>query len=151
MGFGLLKKKEWWDFPGGPVAKTSPLNAEGEVSIHSWRRTKIPHASWPKNQNIKQKQYCNKVNKDKKERKKDCEAKCLEWDVCVCSTVSDSLRSLWIVAHQAPLSVKIFRQEYWSRLLFPPPGDLPNPGIEPVSLVSPALAGGFFTTALPKM
>ena len=38
------------------------------------------------------------------------------------------------------------RQEYWSGLPCPPPGDLPNPGIEPVSLVCPALAGGFFTT-----
>ena len=39
------------------------------------------------------------------------------------------------------------RQEYWSGLTFPSPGDLPNPGIEPVSLVSPALAGRFFTTS----
>ena len=41
------------------------------------------------------------------------------------------------------------RQEYWSRLLFPPPGDLPNPGMEPMSLASPAMARGFFTTASP--
>ena len=39
------------------------------------------------------------------------------------------------------------RQEYWSGLLFPSLGDLPDPGIEPVSLISPALAGGFFTTS----
>ena len=51
----------------------------------------------------------------------------------------------WTVAHQAPLSV-FPRQEYWSGLPFSPPGDLPDPGIEPVSLMSPALAGGFFTT-----
>ena len=38
------------------------------------------------------------------------------------------------------------RQEYWSVLSFPPPGDLPNPGIEPTSPVSLALASGFFTT-----
>jgi len=38
------------------------------------------------------------------------------------------------------------RQESWSGLPFPPPGDLPNPGIEPASFISPALAGGFFTT-----
>ena len=38
------------------------------------------------------------------------------------------------------------RREYWSGLPFPTPGDLPDPGIEPVSLVSPALAGGFFTS-----
>ena len=41
------------------------------------------------------------------------------------------------------------RQEYWSGLSFPPPGDLPNPGIKPVSPVSPALAGGFFITEAP--
>ena len=39
-----------------------------------------------------------------------------------------------------------FRQEYWSGWPCPPPGDLPDPGIEPESLTSPALAGGFFTT-----
>ena len=45
---------------------------------------------------------------------------------------------------QVPLSMKFFRQEYWSRLSFPTPGYLPNPGIESASLASPALAGGFF-------
>ena len=50
------------------------------------------------------------------------------------------------VAHQAPLSIGFSRQKYWSGLPCPPPGDRPNPGIEPVSLTSPALAGGFFTT-----
>ena len=46
-------------------------------------------------------------------------------------------------AHWAPLSMEISRQEYWSGLPFPPPGDLPHPGTEPTS---PALAGRFFTT-----
>ena len=55
----------------------------------------------------------------------------------------------WSVASQAPLSMGFFRQEYWSRLSFPPPEDLPDPEIEPVFLVSLALAGGFFTTELP--
>ena len=45
----------------------------------------------------------------------------------------------WTVAHQAPLSTGFFRLEYWSGLSFPPPGDLPNPGIEPLSLLSPAV------------
>ena len=49
----------------------------------------------------------------------------------------------WIVAPQAPLSMGFPRQEYWSGLPFPSPGDLSNPGIEPRS---PALAGRFFTT-----
>ena len=55
--------------------------------------------------------------------------------------------TLWTVAHQAPLSMGFSCHDYWCGLLFPPPGDLPNTGIEPLSLVSPALAGGFFTTS----
>ena len=50
----------------------------------------------------------------------------------------------WAVAHQAPLSMEFSRQEYCSELPFPTPGDLPDPGIEPVSLASRALAGGLF-------
>ena len=50
-------------------------------------------------------------------------------------------------AHQAPLALGFSRQEYYSGLPFPSLRDLPDPGIEPISLVSPALAGGFFTTA----
>ena len=53
------------------------------------------------------------------------------------------------LAHQAPLSMRFFRQEYWSRLLFPPPGDLPKPGIKPESRASSALAGGFFISEPP--
>ena len=45
--------------------------------------------------------------------------------------------------------MRFSRQEYWSGLPFLSPGDLPNPGIEPTSLVSPALTGGFFTTEPP--
>ena len=48
-----------------------------------------------------------------------------------------------------PLSIGLPRQEYWNRLPFPPLGDLPDPGIEPTSLVPPELAGGFFTTVPP--
>ena len=48
---------------------------------------------------------------------------------------------------QSPLSMEFSRQEYWSRLPCPPPGHLPNPGIKPTSLMSPPLAGGFFTTS----
>ena len=53
---------------------------------------------------------------------------------------------LWTVPSQAPLSMGFSRQEYWSGLPCPPPGDRPNPGIKPTSLMSPALAGEFFTT-----
>ena len=54
---------------------------------------------------------------------------------------------LWTVAHQAPLSMEFSRQEHWSGLPCPPPGNFPDPGIKLTSLMSPALAGGFFTTS----
>ena len=60
--------------------------------------------------------------------------------------MSDSFATPWTVARRAPLSTGFPRQEYWSGLPFPSPGDLPNPGTEPASL---ALAGGFFTTKPP--
>ena len=53
----------------------------------------------------------------------------------------------WTVALQAPLSVGFSRQEHWSGLPCPPPGDLPDPGAEAMYLMSLALAGGFFTTS----
>ena len=57
--------------------------------------------------------------------------------------------SLWTATHQAPLSMGFSRKAYWSGLPCPPPGDLPNTGIEPESPASPALAGGFFILASP--
>ena len=58
-----------------------------------------------------------------------------------------ALVTLWTIAYKAPLSMGFSKQEYWSGLSSPPPGDLPNPGIEPGSLISLALAGRFFTTS----
>ena len=55
--------------------------------------------------------------------------------------------TLWTVARQAPLSKGFSRQQYWSGLPCPPPGALPNLGIEPETSLSPALAGGFFATS----
>ena len=56
----------------------------------------------------------------------------------------------WTVASHAPLSLGFFRQEYWNGLPFPPPpGDLPDPEIQPASPVSPALVGRLFTTEPP--
>ena len=52
----------------------------------------------------------------------------------------------WTVAHQAPLAMEFLRQEYWNGLSFPPPGDLPDPGIKPASS---ALASEFFFTTEP--
>ena len=57
-----------------------------------------------------------------------------------------TLATSWTVTHQSPLSMGFSRQEYWSGLPFPSPGDLPDPGIKPTA---PVLAGGFFTTGPP--
>ena len=54
---------------------------------------------------------------------------------------------VWTIVPQAPLSTGFSRQEYWSELPCPSLGNLPNPGMEPASLKSPALAGRFFTTS----
>ena len=77
----------------------------------------------------------------------------LRWGTCMhaCSVMSllshDSLRPHGLQPCQAPLSMEFSRQEHWSGLPFPPPRDLPDSGIKPPS---PALAGGFFTTAPPE-
>ena len=55
----------------------------------------------------------------------------------------------WTVAWQTPLPMELSRQEYWSEVPFRTPGDPPDPGIEPVSIASPALAGWFFTLLPP--
>ena len=65
--------------------------------------------------------------------------------LCVVSRVRLFV-TLWTVAHQAALSMGFSRQELWSGLSHPPPGDLQDLGIEPTSLMSPAL-GGFFSTS----
>ena len=69
--------------------------------------------------------------------------------LCVCAKLlmSDALEAYGPRAYQALLSMGFSRQEYWSGLPFPSPGDLPNPGIKPTSLKSPALAVRFFTTS----
>ena len=74
----------------------------------------------------------------------------IEVCVCVLSHLSYLLLfvTIWAVVHQALLSTGFPRQEYWSGLPLPSPGDLPNQGIEPES---PALAGGFFTTEPPLL
>ena len=79
---------------------------------------------------------------------------CVSFCVCVCvcvctlncSVMSDSLQPHELyVTREAPLSMAFSRLEYWSELPFPTPGDLPDPGIEPSSLASLALAGRFYT------
>ena len=75
---------------------------------------------------------------------------CIYTDICVLAKSLQSyttLVTLWTIAYQAPLFMRFSRQEYWSGLTCPPPGDLPNPGIKRMSLMSPALPGRFFTTS----
>ena len=66
--------------------------------------------------------------------------------VCVCAQLCLTLCNPMDCSLPAPLSMEFSKQEYWSGLLCPSPGDLPNPGIEPTS---PALAGGFFAACIP--
>ena len=72
--------------------------------------------------------------------------------VCVCTNFIcvQLFATLWTIVGQAPLSTGFSRQEYWSGLPCPSPGDLPDPGIEPTPLASPAPAGGFFTTSATR-
>ena len=79
------------------------------------------------------------------------------WNICCVFAMSVCVPShfsrvqlfviLWTIAHQAPLSMGFSRQEYWSEFPCSPPGNLPDPGIESKSLMSPALAGRFFNTS----
>ena len=71
----------------------------------------------------------------------------LKKHACTCSV--QLFATLWTAAHQAPLSMGSSKQEHWSGWPCPPPEDLPKPGIKPMSLTSPTLAGGFFTTTPP--
>ena len=75
---------------------------------------------------------------------------CYPWAVLSCFSCVRLFAILWTIACQVPLSMGFSRQEYWSRLPFPPPGDLPNPRIKPASPGSPASAGRFFTTGAAK-
>ena len=76
----------------------------------------------------------------------------MNWEIWIDLCVRQSLSYVWLfatpwtIAHQALLSREFSRQEYWSGLPFPTPGDLPNPGIKPAYLASPTLAGRFFIT-----
>ena len=74
----------------------------------------------------------------KRERKSNIWLWCIVSHVWLCAPCT--------VAHEAPLSLELSRKEYWSALPFLSSGDLSNPGIKPLSLVCPALAGGFFTS-----
>ena len=71
------------------------------------------------------------------------------YHMCMCLAIQSypTLCAPWTIAYQVPLSMALSKQEFWHGLPFLSSGDLPDPGIEPASLVSPALAGRFFTTS----
>ena len=79
-----------------------------------------------------------------------CVCVCVCMHTHMCAQSCPTLYAPWTVVHQAPLFMEFSRQEYWSRLPFLTPGDLPDPGVEPMSLESPALASEFFTTVPPE-
>ena len=110
----LMKKSAISELPGSPVVGTSPSNAGSEVSFPGWG-AKIPHAL-----NQKTKMWKTRSN---------IVTNSIKWKWSR-SVVSDSATP-WTTAYQAPPSTGFSKQEYWSGLPFPSPGDLPNPGIEP--------------------
>ena len=67
----------------------------------------------------------------------------------MCVLAASDSATPWTATRQAPLSMGFFRQEYWSGLPFPSPGDHPDPGIKPETPVSPALVTGGFSTTEP--
>ena len=75
-----------------------------------------------------------------------CVGFCHTWKLS-CFSHIQLFATPWTAAPQAPMSMSFFRQEYWGGLLCLPPGDLPDLGINPASLMFPELTGGFFTTS----
>ena len=121
------------------VQSTSQGPLKGNICTWSWKEASLsPHLSQPvflfplAVMSIPRQVYCCRV--------------------CVCAKLLSCVQlfaTVGAIACQAPLSMGFSRQEYWSGLPCPPPGDLSDPGIEPMSLASPALAGRFFATVPP--
>ena len=138
--FTILKPQTSGDFPGWPVVKILCFQCSvpflvGELRSH------MPHGS-PILKIWKGCIFC-KLKKKKTNTQTSGVA-----HTCRLSRFSrvQLCAMPWTVAFQAPLSRELFRQQCWSRLPCPSPGDLPNPWIKPASLTSSTLAGGFFTT-----
>ena len=126
----VMWKKQIRDIPGGPVVKTPRSQCRGP-GFDPWSGNEVLHAAT--------KTQCSQVNKYLAIMRKPIERAQLLSCVWFFATP-------WTIACQAPLFMEFSRQEYWSGLPCPPPGDLLDSGIKPVSPPSPALAGGFFTT-----
>ena len=116
-----------------------------QETFHSWQR------SWGRRLGIRKggieprEKNLGKLQ----EMVRDREVWCAVVRACMLSHFSHIwlFATMWTVAGQPPLSMGFSRQEYRSGLPCNPPGDLPGSGIKPISLMSPALAGGFFTTS----
>ena len=167
--FGLGSLIQQWGSPGGSVVKNSRANAEdtGDGGLipgfgrfpgggndnslsYSCLKNPIDRGAWwatvhgvTKSQNEYTQHSCTRINLTVTMLNDP------ESCACVLSRLSpvQLFQTLWAVAHQAPLSTGFSRQEYWNGLPFLPPRDLPNPGVEPESLTSPALASRVFTTS----
>ena len=113
------------------------------------------HSIWPWHSSSENLSSENNINYEKVTTMKTFRAALLKveniWNELACLLSHFSciwlFATLWTIAWQPLLSMGFSRQDYSSGLPCPPPGDLPNPGMKPVSLMSPALAGGFFTTS----
>ena len=131
-----LKMTGTGEFLGGLMVRTLNFHWRGLDWIPGWG-IKTPQAAW----------YA------KKQTRKDSNGKFYVTDIlCTCMLSHFNhvqlFATLWIIACHTPLSTGFSRQENWIRKPCPPPGDLPDPKIEPTS---PALAGGFFTTSATCM
>ena len=127
----------------GSVRSPGEGNSNLHLSILAWRmlwtEEPVGYCSWG----------CKELDMTEQLKQQQCilARVCRSWTPSVRvshSVVSDSLLPPWTVVRQAPQSMEVSRQEYWSGLLFPSLGDLPDPRIEAVSLAS---ASGFFTTS----
>ena len=136
----------WISEPGGLPKRENYALDTAAASCHSWQ--------WLRMWKTKQNRIPGPDSWGAYERNGFSELRCLH--LLIHNRMLNSLRYLllhafscvWLFAtRKSPLSVGFSRQDYWSGLPSPPPGDLPNPGIEPASFKSPAWAGQFFTTS----
>ena len=140
--FIILKPQIFGDFPGWPVVKTLCFQCRVRFLVGELR-SHMPHGP-PKLKIWKGCIFCEFFFKTPQ----------TSGVALTCRLSRLSRVPLWAmpwsVAFQAPLSMELSRQQYWSRLPCPPPGDLPNPQIKPTPFRPPALTGGFFAGSATK-
>ena len=142
------EKNKLWDFHGSPVVKIQCFKFKG-IRVDS-----LDQISWTRIQNAMQwGQKITKCYDNKEQEGRNVIILCIVLTIYMegmhaCSAMSNSA-TLCAIAHQTPLPMGLPRQEYWGGLPFLTPGDLLNPGMEPISPTSPALASRFITTEPP--